>query len=39
MPLAAGPRAAAGYDPPFRLMGRHNEVWVVAEEETGAQTS
>ncbi|EFN55172.1 hypothetical protein CHLNCDRAFT_57955 [Chlorella variabilis] len=29
----------AGYDPPFRLMGRHNEVWVVAEEETGAQTS
>ena len=23
----------AGYDPPFRLRGRHNEVWVVAKEE------
>jgi hypothetical protein len=23
----------AGYDPPFRLTGRHNEVWVVADEK------
>lgn len=23
----------AGYDPPFRLTGRHNEVWLVAKEE------
>lgn len=23
----------AQYDPPFRLTGRHNEVWIVAKEE------
>jgi hypothetical protein len=23
----------AGYDPPFRLTGRHNEVWVVADDD------
>lgn len=23
----------AGYDPPFRLTGRHTEAWLVAQEE------
>ena len=23
---------AAGYDPPYRLIGRHNEVWIPAAE-------
>jgi hypothetical protein len=24
---------SAGYDSPFRLIGRHNEVWVLADEQ------
>ena len=23
---------AAGYDSPFRLVGRHNEIWIIAKE-------
>lgn len=26
----------AGYDPPFRLKGRHNEVWLRSVEEVDA---
>ncbi|PRW59080.1 heme-binding 2-like [Chlorella sorokiniana] len=28
----------AGYDPPFRLTGRHQEVWLVAKEEPPSRT-
>ena len=28
----------AGYDPPFRLQGRHNEVWFVASEDEDSAT-
>ena len=24
---------SAGYDPPFRLRGRHNEIWIKAKED------
>lgn len=27
---------ASGYDPPFRLIGRHNELWIIANETTQA---
>lgn len=26
---------AAGYDSPFRLIGRHNEIWIVKKEKKG----
>ena len=33
LPYATDSFVFAGYDPPFRLTGRHSEVWLVAQEE------
>ena len=36
---AARPWFVAGYDPPFRLTGRHTEVWVSAPPEGGGEST